>query len=108
TDGRLVVTADPYTLGSTTETGVWHASPFGAKLLAKLGRFAGLPPATLVTRIQRSTGADPFAPAVVVPHATWGLTSFLAERSHEYPGLTTAALPTRRYPHGAFGSEFLG
>src|SRR5439155_20418673 len=61
-----------------------------------------------VLRIERSVTRSPFAPAVVLPHPAGPLWSYLAERSNDFPGFTPAALPSRSYPQGAFGSEFLG
>ena len=107
TDGRLVITADVAALGSFDTTG-WHASPTGLKALHVFSRLAHVPVQTLVARIQRSTVRSPFAPAVVIPRPGGSLWSFLAERADEYPGFSATAFPTRNYPQGAFGSEFLG
>src|SRR5205823_9768569 len=48
------------------------------------------------------------APAVVVPRPTAPLQYYLDERPTAYPGLKVWAVPSRLYPQGNFGSEFLG
>jgi penicillin-binding protein 2 len=107
TTGRTVVTADVAALGGFDRTG-WHASPTGLKALHRFARVADTTTQTLVARIKRATIRSPFAPAVVLPHPDGALWSFLAERANEYPGFSATALPSRSYPQGAFGSEFLG
>jgi penicillin-binding protein 2 len=51
---------------------------------------------------------SPYAPAIVVPRVERTLAQFLDERGRTFPGLHVAALPSRSYPQGAFGTEFLG
>ena len=63
---------------------------------------------TLVTRVQRAVVRSPFAPAVVVTHPANGLQFYLDERPSDYPGIKVTAIPSRSYPQGNFGSEFLG
>jgi len=108
TGAELVVEADPAALGAQNRAGVWRPNRLGRRLLAALAALTHTRPATLVARVQTSVRADPFAPAVVVPHASMALTSFLAERARSFPGLATGALPTRVYPQGALGGTFLG
>src|SRR5581483_9830410 len=64
--------------------------------------------ATLIARVRASLVQSPFAPAVIVPHATRALSFYLDERSDGYPGLHVVQLPVRDYPQGAIGGEFLG
>ena len=108
TGAELVVEADPSTLGAEDEAGVWQPNRRGRRLLGELAALTHAPTSTLTERIRASVRADVFAPAVVVPHASAALTSFLAERARDFSGLSTAALPTRSYPDGALGSTFLG
>jgi penicillin-binding protein 2 len=108
TGGELVVEADPRVLGTLDEAGRWKPNRLGRRIFADLTRLSGTPTTVLLARVRASVRADPYAPVVVVPRAPESLTSFLAERASSYPGLTTTALPTRVYPHGLFGGEFLG
>ena len=62
----------------------------------------------MLTRVRRSVVRSPFAPAVVVPHPATGLTFYLSERAPAYPAFKVTGVPSRRYPQGNFGSEFLG
>jgi penicillin-binding protein 2 len=107
TSGRIVVTADVAALGSFDRSG-WHASNVGLALLRRFARLAHTPVQTLVTRITRSTIRSPFAPAVILPHPSGPLWTYVAERAEQFPGFTATAFPARSYPQGAFGSEFLG
>jgi penicillin-binding protein 2 len=107
TTGRVVVVADPGTLGSFDTHG-WHPSPAGLIVLTRFSRLVHVPVKTLTLRMQRAVVRSPFAPAVVVPHPTSGLQFFLDERPSDYPGLKVTAIPARSYPQGGFGSEFLG
>ncbi|HYZ79204.1 MAG TPA: penicillin-binding transpeptidase domain-containing protein [Gaiellaceae bacterium] len=108
TQGRLVVTADPETLGKIDAHGRWHPSPRGRELLGRLGRLTGDPTGLLVRRLKHSVLRSPYAPAIVVPHLKRPLSQFLNERSRAFPGLHVAAYPARLYPQGNFGTEFLG
>jgi penicillin-binding protein 2 len=107
TTGHVVVAADPGTLGSF-DTHDWSPSVAGVAVLQKFSALAHVPVTTLVTRIRRSVVRSPFAPAVVLPHPTAALQYFLDERPASYPGVKVWAIPSRSYPQGAFGSEFLG
>jgi penicillin-binding protein 2 len=107
TTGRVVVVADVGALGTLDRTG-WHPTTDGAKALRKLGRLAHVRTSTLVTRIRRSVVRSPFAPAVVLPRPGNALAFFLDERASEYPGFKVTGQPSRSYPQGALGSEFLG
>jgi penicillin-binding protein 2 len=107
TTGRVVVVADVGALGSLDRTG-WHPNADGAKALRKLGRLAHVSPGALVARIRRSVIRSPFAPAVVLPRPDDALAYFLDERASEYPGFKVTGQPSRSYPQGALGSEFLG
>jgi len=107
TTGHVVVVADTNSLGSFDTHG-WHASKSGLAALRKLSSLAKVPVKTMLTRIQRSVIRSPFAPAVVIPHPDNGLQFYLDERSSTYPGFKVTAIPSRSYPQGNFGSEFLG
>jgi penicillin-binding protein 2 len=108
TKGRLVLTADADTLGKIDAHGRWSPTPHGRALLHRVGRLTGRRTGLLVRRIRRSVFRSPYAPAVVVPNLKRPLSQFFNERSRTFPGLHVAALPSRSYPQGAFGSEFLG
>jgi penicillin-binding protein 2 len=107
TTGRVVVVADPGTLGAFDTHG-WHPSAAGLSVLARFSKLAHVPVKTFVVRVQRAVVRSPFAPAVVLPHPTSGLQFFLDERPATYPGIKVTAIPGRSYPQGNFGSEFLG
>jgi penicillin-binding protein 2 len=108
TQGRLVVTADPETLGTIDAHGRWRPSPRGKVLLGRLARLVAEPRGVLVRRVRRSVLRSPYAPAIVVPQLRRPLSQFLNERARAFPGLHVAAFPSRSYPQGNFGSEFLG
>jgi penicillin-binding protein 2 len=108
TNGRLVVTADRSALGTLDDHGRWRANADGLRQLQRLSRLAGVPLGTLVRRVEQSVARSPYAPAVVLFRPSSGLAFFLEERAPAYPGLRIAALPTRSYPQGGLGSEFLG
>jgi penicillin-binding protein 2 len=108
TTGHVVVDADAASLGSRNAHGVWSPSPAGLDELGRLARLSRTHRGLLVARIRHDVLQSPFAPAAVLPHPTFALTSFLQERSHLYPGFKVEADATRSYPQGAFGSEFLG
>jgi penicillin-binding protein 2 len=105
--GHVVVAADVGALGTIDAKG-WRPTTEGAAELRRLSKLAHVPAWKLVTRIRRSVVRSPFAPAVVIPHPDDGLQSFLSERAGSYPGFKVEVIPSRSYPHGAFGSEFLG
>jgi penicillin-binding protein 2 len=107
TQGRIVVVADIGALG-TIDTHGWNPTPQGAAAMRKLSRLAHVPVATFVARIRRSVIRSPFAPAVVLPNPDSVLTDYLDERGADYPGFKVTGQPTRHYPQGALGSEFLG
>jgi penicillin-binding protein 2 len=107
TTGHVVVAADVGALGTLDRSG-WNPTPDGAASLRKLSRLAGVRVQTLVTRIRRSVIRSPFAPAVVLPHPGNALVSYLDERASAYPGFKVTGEPSRSYPQGALGSEFLG
>jgi len=108
TGAEPVVEADPSTLGAADAAGLWQPNRLGRRVLDELAGLARMRATTLVGRIRASFRSDPFAPAVVVPHAPAALTAFLAERARGYPGLSTTSLPTRVYPSGSLGGTFLG
>ncbi len=107
TTGHVVVVADTSSLGAFDTHG-WHASKEGLADLRKVSSLAHVPVQTMLTRIQRSIVRSPFAPAVVIPHPSNGLQFYLDERATSYPGFDVTAVPSRSYPQGNFGSEFLG
>src|SRR5579862_1615378 len=94
TGAEPVVEADPSTLGAADAAGLWQPNRLGRRVLDELAGLARMRATTLVGRIRASFRSDPFAPAVVVPHAPAALTAFLAERARGYPGLSTTSLPT--------------
>ena len=108
TSGHLVIDADAASLGSRNEHGNWSPSPSGLQALRRLARLAGRPGSLLVGRIRSDVLHAPFAPAVVIAHPTDALAAYLQERPGKYPGFKVEAAAVRNYPHGAFGSEFLG
>lgn len=107
TTGHVEVAADPGTLGAFDTHG-WKPSVAGVAVLRKFSKLSHVPVTTLVARIQRAVVRSPFAPAVVLPRPTAGLAYFLDERPASYPGIKVWATPSRTYPQGNFGSEFLG
>ncbi|HLX19481.1 MAG TPA: penicillin-binding transpeptidase domain-containing protein [Gaiellaceae bacterium] len=107
TTGHVVIVADPGTLGAFDTHG-WHPSRAGDSILRRFASLTHVPMHTLVVRIQRAVVQSPFAPAVVVPHPQNGLAFYLDERPADYPGMKVTAIPSRSYPQGNFGSEFLG
>ncbi|HXR12859.1 MAG TPA: hypothetical protein VN770_11225, partial [Gaiellaceae bacterium] len=107
TTGHVVVVADTGALGAFDAHG-WHASTAGVADLRRLSALAKVPVKTMIERIQRSVIRSPFAPAIVIPHPDSGLQFYLDERASAYPGVKVTAVPSRSYPQGSFGSEFLG
>jgi penicillin-binding protein 2 len=107
TTGHVEVAADPGTLGAFDTHG-WKPSTAGVAVLRKFSKLAHVPVKTLVTRIQQAVVRSPFAPAVVLPHPAPALAYYLDERPASYPGIKVWASPSRLYPQGSFGSEFLG
>ncbi|MFL5961003.1 MAG: penicillin-binding transpeptidase domain-containing protein [Gaiellaceae bacterium] len=108
TTGHLVVDADAASLGSRGKHGRWHPSPAGLRALHRLAHLTGTRRSVLIARIKREVLHSPFAPAVVIPHPSADLTTYLEERSGKYPGFKVGVEAMRSYPQGAFGSEFLG
>ncbi len=106
--GHDVVDADAASLGSRGRHGRWRASPAGLRSLRRLAQLTGTPRGVLVARIKSAVLHAPFAPAVVIPHPSAALTSYLQERTGTYPGFKVGVEASRSYPQGAFGSEFLG
>ncbi len=107
TSGRLVVAADVAALGTIDSTG-WHPSDDGLVALRTFSKLSHVPVPTLVARVRRSVIRSPFAPAVVLPHPARAFTDYLEERAGRFPGFQVYGLPSRSYPQGAIGSEFLG
>jgi penicillin-binding protein 2 len=107
-DTKSVVTADPRELGSIRANWNWSPSPRGRALLARLAQISGEPVTSLVARIRFGLLRSPYTDPVVIPAPGRDLSFYLFERQTEFPGLKVTALPVRRYPHGALGSEFLG
>jgi penicillin-binding protein 2 len=105
--GNIVVAADVAALGTIDRTG-WHATSAGFVSLRRLSKLSGEPVSTFTTRIKRSVIRSPFAPAVVLPRPNDGLAWYIYERPTTYPGLKVTYIPSRSYPQGASGSEFLG
>jgi penicillin-binding protein 2 len=107
-EGELTLTADPATLGRVDRRGVWRASADGRWLLGRVARTAAVSRAVLIRRIRQNIVKSPYAPAVVLRHLPRSLSFFFDERARAFPGFHVTVLPERRYPQGAFGSEFLG
>ena len=105
---QLAVVADASALGGAPFDSSWQPVDHGRKTLDALSRLTRIPTAKLIARIRASLVQSPFGPAVVVPHASRPLTFYLDERADEYPGLHVVELPTRAYPQGALGGEYLG
>lgn len=108
TGGRVVVEADPATLGTTDAHGRWHASGAGLEQLRAFSKLSGVDVPTLAARIRGSVLRSPFAQAVVVPQPSPGLIDYLAERTSSYRAFKWTGQPSRTYPQGALGAEFLG
>jgi penicillin-binding protein 2 len=108
TTGHVVVDADAASLGGRDAHGNWHPSAAGLRTLHRFSRLTGTRRTLLVKRIQHDVLQSPFAPAVVIPHPTAALATYLQERSAKYPGFKVQAEAARSYPQGAFGGEFLG
>jgi penicillin-binding protein 2 len=108
TTGHAVVDADAASLGSRGKHGLWSPSPEGLRALGRLAGLTGKPRGVLVARIRTAVYHAPFAPAIVIEHPTAALTSYLQERSEQFPGFKVGVEDTRSYPQGSFGSEFLG
>lgn len=105
---QLAVVADVSALGPAPFDGTWRPAARGRRVLDHLSRLTGVPTQTLIARIRVSLVQSPFGPALIVPHATRPLTFYLDERADDFPGLHVVELPTRSYPQGALGGEFLG
>ena len=105
---QLAVVADVPSLGPQPFDASWTPAPRGRRVLASLARLTHVPVAVYLRRIRASLVQSPFAPAVVVPRATRGLSFYLDERADGFPGLHVVQLPVRDYPQGALGGEFLG
>ncbi|HEX4324543.1 MAG TPA: penicillin-binding transpeptidase domain-containing protein [Gaiellaceae bacterium] len=108
TTGHAVVEADAASLGSRGVHGRWNPSPAGLQALHRFARLTGRRRGALVARIRSGIYHSPFAPAVVIEHPTAALTSYIQERSGQFPGFKVGVEDTRSYPQGAFGGEFLG
>ena len=107
-DTKSVITANPRELGSIRANWNWSPSPRGRMLLASLARISNEPLTSLIARIRSGLVRSPYTDPVVVPSPERDLSFYLLERQTEFPGLEVTALPVRRYPQGALGSEFLG
>lgn len=107
TEGKLVLTADSQTLGEVVD-GQWRPTASGRAALHRVARLSGETVADFVSRIRASLVRDRYAPVEIVPTLKRPLAAYLSERAEEFPGFTVADVPTRSYPQGALGSEFLG
>ncbi|HUJ92390.1 MAG TPA: penicillin-binding transpeptidase domain-containing protein [Gaiellaceae bacterium] len=108
TGGRVVIEADPATLGTTGAHGRWSPNDAGVQELRTFAKLSGVGVPTLTARIRRSVLQSPFAEAVVVTRPSSGLIDYLAERASSYPAFKWTGQPARTYPQGALGAEFLG
>jgi penicillin-binding protein 2 len=107
TQGRLALTAAPDVLGKVVG-GQWQPTTAGRRALTQIARLSGDTVDTFVRRIRNSLFRSPYAPVEIVPHLSQKLDFFLEENANEFPGFATAAVPSRSYPQGSLGSEFLG
>jgi penicillin-binding protein 2 len=107
TQGRIALTADPDTLGGVVGT-QWQPTASGRRALARVATLTGDSVSDFVQRIRNSLFKSPYAPVEIVPRLTRPLSNYFEERADDFPGFTTAPLPTRSYPQGALGGEFLG
>ncbi len=107
TQGRLALTADPDTLGEVVD-GQWRPTVEGRRALERIGKLSGESVGSFVQRIRNSLYRSPYAPVQIVPQLSRKLDFFLEENADAFPGFATAAVPSRKYPQGALGSEFLG
>ena len=105
---QLAIVADASALGGGPFDSTWQPAARGRKTLEQISRLTNVATPTLVTRIRRSLVQSPFGPAVIVPHASRALAFFMDERAARFPGLHVVELPTRSYPQGALGGEYLG
>jgi penicillin-binding protein 2 len=108
TTGHVVIEADAASLGGRDAHGRWHPSPAGVRALQRLGKTTGRRWGILAARIRSSVLHSPFAPAVVIAHPDAAFTSYMQERSAQFPGFKVGVADDRSYPQRAFGSEFLG
>jgi penicillin-binding protein 2 len=105
---QLAVVADASSLGGAPFDSSWKPVAHGRQTLIAVSKLTSIPTATLIERIRRSLVQSPFGPAVIVPHASRALTFFMDERASAFPGLHVVELPTRSYPQGSLGGEYLG
>ncbi|HEY2327698.1 MAG TPA: penicillin-binding transpeptidase domain-containing protein [Gaiellaceae bacterium] len=105
---QLAVVADATELGPAPFDKTWQPSKHGRKTLVALSAVTYTPVSTYVARIRASLVQSPFGPAVIVSHAPKQLTFYLDERVTAFPGVHVEELPTRDYPQGGLGGEFLG
>jgi penicillin-binding protein 2 len=107
TSGRLALEADPASLGSV-ENGRWVPSADGRRGLERIARLSHVKVAALVQRIRDSLVRSPYAPAEILPRLQRPLAFYLEERAESFPGFSVGQVPSRSYPQGSLGSEFLG
>jgi len=108
TGGTLVLAADPRVLGRVDRHGAWRPSRAGRRVLRRLAGVAGKNLGRLLAAVEQGVRRTPFAPSVTVGRIPRPLAFYLDERREDFPGLRVVATPTRSYPQGALGSEFLG
>lgn len=105
---QLAVVADATALGPAPFDNTWKPSTRGRSTLNALSKVTHTPVWKYITRIRASLVQSPFGPAVIVAHAPKALTFYLDERVTAFPGVHVEELPTRGYPQGGLGGEFLG
>src|SRR4029079_14842638 len=108
TTGHPVIEADAASLGRRDAHGHWHPSPAGVRALQRLGKTTRRRWGILAARIRKSVLQSPFAPAVVIAHPDAAFTSYMQERSGQFPWFKLVVADDRSYPQGAYGSEFIG
>jgi penicillin-binding protein 2 len=105
--GRLELTVEPSVLGHTVGRR-WVVDRGRRGVLRRVSRLTGLPVPALAARVERALVRSPYTPAVVVPRLSYDHAAYVEERRALFWGIDVRAAPDRRYPQGAFGSEFLG
>ena len=108
TSGQLAVTVEPAVLGTTPSGAAWRPTRAGRAELRRVARLAHVPVWRLTARVRRGLRRSPVAPAPILSGIPRDLAFYLEERAPSFRGLRVTVVPSRWYPRGGFGSEFLG
>jgi penicillin-binding protein 2 len=108
TEGQLGVAVDASAIGALDKHGRWWPTRAGRHRLARIARLTHTPVVTMVRRIRRGQFRSPYSPAIVAAPIPRELGAYLDENADRFPGVHVVGLPSRSYPQGGFGSEFLG